>query len=447
MFKFGKKVVSAVIAYSIVFGSMAFDPAGKKNVVRADATLFDSASAINYATILGGAVDYGIVAGTLEQTSHTETTFATNNFIHTSSNIDVDYVNSTALFLIGRTYTPGSGIERFIRFGRTTASAIYFEAPTPVFGDYNPAIQAGKNVTNGNFRFEGEYTTTPFIAAENANAYKNVDRLIDRICSNKPAEDVEKGWSYFLNDRATNPQYVLNPEGETCPFFTPDGDAHIYIDLTSPQFNEKVVYINISKDSPLRKYLGKSSGLQIKKNESSVVVFNIEDDGKDEPFNLNKPLVTVDGVTYSGVTATNGGDPVGAAAVQKNFNESIIWNVMEKSPRIALRRQLQRLGRNTEQVQHEHRVPFPLLGFEQGQLRTDALCFDKGFYKTICKARKSPAGYFGQHSGRQHIQVLFPGIQGSFQCARRSGDSGRSAEVRICADQCRGYFPRTDLLL
>ena len=332
MFKFGKKVASAVIAYSIVFGSMAWAPVGKKNVVRADEKLYDSASAINYATILGGAVDYGIVAGTIEQTSHTETTFATNHFIHTSSNIDVDYVNSTALFLIGRQFTPGDGNEKYIRFGRTTASAIYFEAPVDVFGDYNPAIQAGTNIVNGNFRFEGEYTDTPFIAAENENAFKNVDRLIDRICSIDAAEDVEKGWSYFLESRALDPRYVLNPEGEACPFITYDGDAHVYIDLTSPQFNEKVVYINISGDSPLRKYLGKSSGFQIKKNESSVVVINIEEDGKNVDLNLNKPIVTVDGVDYSGVTATNGGDPVGAAAVQKNFNETIVWNVMDTSP-------------------------------------------------------------------------------------------------------------------
>ena len=60
MFKFnkklGKRIVSAVIAYSVVFGTLVWDPAARKQVVNADATMFDSASAINYATILGGAV-------------------------------------------------------------------------------------------------------------------------------------------------------------------------------------------------------------------------------------------------------------------------------------------------------------------------------------------------------------------------------------------------------
>ena len=33
----------------------------------------------------------------------------------------------------------------------------------------------------------------------------------------------------------------------------------------------------------------------------------------------------------SGDTVSKGGDPVGAAAVQQYYNESIIWNIMEKS--------------------------------------------------------------------------------------------------------------------
>ena len=107
MYNFAKRITSAVVAGAVVLGTLAFYPGWNKGKVNA-AELYDSASAINYATVLGGAVDYGIVSGTLEQNSHTETTFATNHFIHTKDNNDVDFVDSTALFLIGETYT-GNG--------------------------------------------------------------------------------------------------------------------------------------------------------------------------------------------------------------------------------------------------------------------------------------------------------------------------------------------------
>ncbi|MBR6837596.1 MAG: hypothetical protein IKM72_16565, partial [Oscillospiraceae bacterium] len=60
-------------------------------------------------------------------------------------------------------------------------------------------------------------------------------------------------------------------------------------------------------------------------------VFNIEDDGDNEnSLVLNQPEVTVNGTTYTGRTAVNGGDPVRAEAVQKNFNQTVIWNIMDK---------------------------------------------------------------------------------------------------------------------
>ena len=130
-----KKVTSAAVAGAVVLGSLALYPNGNKGTVRADAIKFDSASAINYATILGGAVDYGIVADTIYQNSHTETTFATNHFWHNVSNIDADYIDSPALFLIGEdlnTTDPDNNYN--ILFGNTRASAIFLEAPDAVFG-------------------------------------------------------------------------------------------------------------------------------------------------------------------------------------------------------------------------------------------------------------------------------------------------------------------------
>ncbi|MBP5180719.1 MAG: hypothetical protein J6127_05470, partial [Clostridiales bacterium] len=344
MFNFAKRATSAVIAGAVVLGTLAFYPYGDKARVNA-ATLYDSASAINYATILGGAVDYGVVADTITQNSHTETTFATHHFIHNSDNIDVDYISSTALFIVGEDYQGNDSpdpfsnpwdVNKYIRFGKTTASAIYFEAPSKVFdlqnpvSPFDPSKEAKRNTTNGVFRFEGEYDDVKFIQAVNENAKTNVKRLIDRICSTTVVEDAEKGWSYFLEDRAKDPNYVLNPDGQNCTEIK-KFNSYIEIDLTDSKYDGRVVYINVNKSNGLISYLQESDGFRINKNESSVVVINIADDAfEGSKLTMIKPRVTVNGTGYFGNTGTNGKDP-NAANVQKYYNESIIWNIMETS--------------------------------------------------------------------------------------------------------------------
>lgn len=347
MYNFAKRVTSAVVAGAVVLGTLAFYPGWNKGKVNA-ATKYDSASAINYATVLGGAVDYGVVADTIIQTNHTETTFATNHYIHNSSDsVDVDYVYSTALFLIGKDLTTTSGATSQnlnITFGKTTASAIYLEAPETVYGpnDYastsrvfNPSINAKQNVQNGNIWFGSEYSpienNPPFIQAVNADASSNVNRLINRICKDGPIEDAEKGWAYFLQDRANDPAYRLDTTDTNIVDRT-SSTSKVTIDLTNSTFDGKVVYININAASGLLKYIQESGSFIIKKNESSVVVINIEDDAyTGNELILKKPVVIVNGSEYTGDTVSKGGDPVGAAAVQKYYNQSIIWNIMEKS--------------------------------------------------------------------------------------------------------------------
>ena len=348
MFKFAKRVTSAVVAGAVVLGTLAVYPFGDKAKVNA-ATLYDSASAINYATILGGAVDYGIVSNVLEQDNHSETTFATNEFIHTSGNNDVDYIDTTALFLVGEKFTSkGTGNDAYIRLGKTTASAVYFEAPSKVFGpgpdgnEFDPSVEAKSDVRNGNFNFEREYGTAPFIQAVNPNANVNVGRLINRLCENGPVEDAELGWAYFLQQRAHNDSYVLNPNGDTCDApasitFNPGRDK-VTIDITDSFYDGKVVYVNITPD--MYRCLSNNGHFIIKKNTSSVIVFNIDESvTNNATLTLSKPIVECDGKEYVGTTAQNGDRTndhydimkgVVAADVQNVFNETVIWNVMTK---------------------------------------------------------------------------------------------------------------------
>ncbi|SER12532.1 pilin isopeptide linkage domain-containing protein, partial [Lachnospiraceae bacterium NE2001] len=335
-----RKAMSIVLATAMavglaVTGGGSFGP----KTVEAASGKYDSASSINYATVLGGAVDYGVVADKIIQTNHTETTFATNTFQHDDSNIDVDYISSTALFLVGKELT---GDDPRFRFGKTTASAIYLEAPESVFenetyGKFDPSTEAKNNVHSGPIWFEGEYTNKDFIPAYNEAAYSNVDRLLNRVCSDTKVEDAEKGWAYFLKDRANNSEYVLNPDGHNnCSYFSSTnggsnitGDGLLTVDLTSTEFDNKVVYINI--DDVLLQYLQKDGQFKIKKNPSSVVVININDDvyNGTDALKLEHPCVEVNDAVYFGDTASNGSGPDYAKNVQKYYNEGIIWNVME----------------------------------------------------------------------------------------------------------------------
>ncbi|MEE3472600.1 MAG: prealbumin-like fold domain-containing protein, partial [Butyrivibrio hungatei] len=351
MFNNLKKVTSAAVAGAVVLGSLALYPTGNKGTVRADAIKFDSASAINYATILGGAVDYGIVADTIYQNSHTETTFATNHFWHNVSNIDADYIDSPALFLIGEdlnTTDPNNNYN--ILFGYTRASAIFLEAPDAVFGpsvygvmgepegkvhykDYNPEVPAEKNLHNGNIWFTRDYTDKDFIQTVNENANSNVNRLINRVCSPNAEEDVEIGWSHFLQTRANSPEYKLDNK-----YITVNSD-NVLINITDPKFDGKVVYVDITE--PMLNVLReKASQFRVKKNPSSVVVFNLDDDvykGEDT-IQLRKPYFEIVGVGNfdGGHTDWNGGvtqeDREYAASLQTNVNEKVIWNIMESAP-------------------------------------------------------------------------------------------------------------------
>ena len=361
MNSFSKKTtafISAALVVGLIAPNVMFPWSGGElgtGEVRADAPLLqDSASQINYATVLGGAVDYGIVAKSIAQKNHMETTFATNHFSNrddqgNANNNDVDYITSTALFLVG-SLEDGD----YIRWGYNTASSMYLEAPQDVYGAedpsqanyFNPAIEPYGGLTNGNIIFDRAYGRTPLIQAVNANATSNVDRLINRIGEKPqegtPPEDADIAWSYYLQARsAWDSGYVLNPNGWDCEYFTDQhgqaldgsGGGKLNINIDRDEFKNKVVYINL--DSVLLQYLTRTSDFIIHKDPSTVVVVNINQDALPDTtssLKLSKPLVVVDGVEYSGHTATNGGDPTGAGAVQKNFNETVIWNVMAENP-------------------------------------------------------------------------------------------------------------------
>ena len=101
---FAKRFVSAVVAGAVVLGTLALYPnLNSKYAAVNAAELYDSASLVNYSTILGRASDYGIIAKKFVQNAHMETTLATNSYSRLiDTNIDVDLTTArSASFIIG----------------------------------------------------------------------------------------------------------------------------------------------------------------------------------------------------------------------------------------------------------------------------------------------------------------------------------------------------------
>ena len=104
MIGFAKRATAALMAVAVVFGTLFLEPVfNKDNTTVNAAALYDSASLVNYATIMGRAVDYGIVSRSFTQRQHIETTLATYKFcLEQNTVFDVDLTTSrTAQFMVG----------------------------------------------------------------------------------------------------------------------------------------------------------------------------------------------------------------------------------------------------------------------------------------------------------------------------------------------------------
>lgn len=205
MIDFAKRIVSAFVAGAVVFGTIAVYPSpfDNKSFVNA-ATLYDSASLVNYSTILGRATDYGIIARSFTQSDHMETTLATSSYKRTvDSNIDVDLTTSkTAQFIIGE--IQGRGNMGTIKFGTVhgtrPASSTYVKNinitfAKEIFGnstDYSSKVKKQDDVAQ----------TTEFNYSILSKA--EIDYHINSIVSH--AEDE----SDKMVKRTNNPDYVLD---------------------------------------------------------------------------------------------------------------------------------------------------------------------------------------------------------------------------------------------
>lgn len=374
--RFVTKALCAISAAAIVTGGIAFYLSKDTRVLasavdegKAVPANLDAVSAINYATILGRATDFGIVANDFEQVTHMETTFAVNHFTNTQGQVnEVDFITNTAQFMVG-------SVEQYsmIKFGQSqTASSYVLESTDQVFNNFNTEWNTGdifhddSNINSSCFYFDnagniwtGDNARPVYTIVKSEDA---ITTDINNVISNATAS------SNYISSRATDPNYALdytqyltidnigrdpyNPQDQNTG--NPDQGNRFYIDIDKSEFVNRVVYINV--DQNLARVMANSEGLCIIKDPSTVVVFNIEPgitSGNNGGLVLDRMCVSEDGGRNfcNTVTASQGStDPHSKSSnlgtenninfnnddVDRMINQKIILNIRSDYSNIEL---------------------------------------------------------------------------------------------------------------
>ncbi|MBR5937097.1 MAG: hypothetical protein IKZ90_02340, partial [Clostridiales bacterium] len=301
--------VSLLLTASIVVGTIAVSKSKKGSgitvgvpTVHADdgaLMSYDSAGLVNYTSVLGRAIDYGIVSTRLEQRNHMETTYATSDFFNQKNdNCDVDLAGLEPAQFIIASISGGKA-----RFGYTYGAKNNYNNATPMqfVIDTTPALKDSGLFTYDDGSFKGDALYRTFGRTELEDAVQGmVDHITDE--SNKMI------------------QHVAVPGDEIADFSTGKG----VIDLTDESYKAATVYINVLPGSKLERSIEETENLQIKKDPSTVVVFNILNP---DSIKLAKYVVISDEKTMDTYTDHSGNDTQKNKDIDEYITRKIIWNI------------------------------------------------------------------------------------------------------------------------
>ncbi len=329
-----QRIASGALAGIMLVSTLAVMPAEK--VSAATPANQDASSAVNYATILGRATDFGIVANNFTHNNHMETTYAIKNLSQVDSNVtDVDFITGTAQFIIGKL------VKGEIAIGsKQTANTYNMEIGKTAYGNFTYPWKDNNNNWQyighyGNFWIDynfSEHSDQELMAypVEDDTATANIQRIIDNA----------KDRGTDINNKANNASYVVNPDDYRVKDSNGNYDtAHYVMNFDNGEFENKVIYINVKSSSKITPFFAASEGIQIIKHPSTIIAFNFDKAITD--IHLNKIAVSVDkGSKWitsttgsSGATTADGhtNDEVDAQICQK-----IIWNINAKNAQVEL---------------------------------------------------------------------------------------------------------------
>nr|MCR5633407.1 hypothetical protein [Eubacterium sp.] len=339
-----RKVVSFALATTM---SIAMAVTGVGNDIRGvHAASNDLSSQVNFSTILGRGVDYGIIAENFQLRSHMQTTYAVGSFScacdGVPSEANLNPVGSTAHFLIGDVVPAGQE-----QYSRTTKGPVY--AFVGGDGTNNLVVEASENV------YAQEEGKDSNFKSQN---FANTDKIVDNNTTQhvKDLCDSVFGVSTQLSVKATSDDAIDYRDYFTTTGGGKGGDKAC-LDLTSGDFANKVVYIDVDDD--LLAHMNVADNFNIIKDSSTVIVFNIGPDVstnstvrsdndyaikgrhglKEEEFvTLSTYSVSVDnGNSWIRTTSSTGQDGKEDETAKANYeetrkldmevNQKIIWNI------------------------------------------------------------------------------------------------------------------------
>ena len=307
--KFGKKVVSAVIAGAVVLGTLAVYPSETKSRVFAAANVldYDSASSVNYNTILGRATDYGLLVGTMNQTGHMETTFATNKYIGETNN-DVDLAGEAPSNIIIASVEPGSHPI----FGKTRSSVFNIYTTKEIAN----IIEFDDNFNKGAAAFNNGQTPPSYSGSPSVNFHYQTDTaLMENV--NKMLEHTKQQSDMLAAKPSVDVSKLLK-----------NGNV---LDLSSEEFKGATIYVDVPAGSTIETLLRGADALTIKKYPSTNVVFNL----KNTNLTINKFKVEVlndNGTTKKTITSGDQQHSGDYSEHDADIEEYICKNIIFNAP-------------------------------------------------------------------------------------------------------------------
>ena len=291
-----------------------------------EAAELDSASSVNHNSILGRAVNYGIVADTFELNNHSETNFAVNTFVNVKNDvIEADLAGDEPMYYIMGDVKGGPGTNHdYLRFGNATFQSckaeFYFDTTSKIADTLSNTEKTTRKIwcdNDGNPAIHAQTHTSAEISSSISTMVKHIQDESKKLEEKPSTIDIKKYEAdKNIND---NNQYVIDLSDKTGSNYT---------------YKDKVVYITVPEDSVLGsifKESGKTEALRINKPSSTVVVFNFNGWTKAD---VKGPLVHVvdkDFTSYesSGFinSKTGNGQWEKNAVVDSEIAQKIVWNL------------------------------------------------------------------------------------------------------------------------
>lgn len=235
MRRFWRRVMVAAMTVTMVVSSIGV--IGQKAQA---ATL----SSVNYQTILGEAVNFGVVADKYVQGNHAQTNYAVVTFERKGDVVcEPDLINGATIPFYAANVTNGA------RFGNSTYKNVDTDSVTYLYHTSNQ-------------------TDITKITSDNQKIHLNVEHT-------KSSDDVSKVVNNMIS-HVSNVSAELAAASATIVVADSEiSDVNHYTLDTTGRGDNEVVYIDVTAGSRLAQVLEKNEGLTVKKKSGQVLVFNV----------------------------------------------------------------------------------------------------------------------------------------------------------------------------